>query len=239
MGEATPSSLTASMHLGTGGGLRLALSSHTVGGMDSLAEDLVLLAIDPGNGVVHSYGHLHYGIAGAELVALAEAGHIDLADDKIIVTGLAASTGDPDLDATLASLGAARRPPKARGWIGKSRGRATKTYLTRLVEAGAIERSNRLLVRYTVIDMARSASLRSRVDAVALDAGPADSEQQAYAALVSAVGLAAQLYRGWDNRGVRKRMHQLAKTHWAASAVQRAVAAADSTAAGAGAAAAG
>jgi hypothetical protein len=225
--------------------------------MDSLAEDLVLLAIDPGNGVVHSYGHLHYGIAGAELVALAEAGHIDLADDKIIVTGLAASTGDPDLDATLASLGAARRPPKPRGWIGKSRGRATKTYLTRLVEAGAIERSNRLLVRYTVIDTARMASLRSRVDAVALGAGPAevdavargagpgevdavargagpaDSAQQAYAALVSAVGLAAHLYRGWDNRGVRKRMHQLAKTHWAASAVQRAVAAADSTAAGA------
>ncbi len=197
--------------------------------MDSLAEDLVLIAIDLRNGRIRRYEYLHYGITGAELVVLAEAGHIDVSGDQIVVTSPAAVTGDPDLDITLAALAAARRVPKLKRWVGRLRRRTVRKYLTRLAQAGAIERKRGVLTRYQVIDTARAALLRARLDSVALGAGPADSVEQTYGALVAAVGLAEHLYRGKENRAARGRLLEVAMSHRVADTVRRAV---DSAAAG-------
>lgn len=197
--------------------------------MDSLAEDLVLIAIDLRNGRIRRYEYLHYGITGAGFVVLAEAGHIDVSGDQIVVTSPAAVTGDPDLDITLAALAAARRVPKLKRWVGRLRRRTVRKYLTRLAQAGAIERKRGVLTRYQVIDTARAALLRARLDSVALGAGPADSVEQTYGALVAAVGLAEHLYRGKENRAARGRLLEVAMSHRVADTVRRAV---DSAAAG-------
>ena len=50
-------------------------------------------------------------------------------------------------------------------------------------------------------------------------AGTVDTAQAAYAGLAHAIGLGAVLYRGWENRVVRKRLEQIAKGEWSAGAV--------------------
>jgi Golgi phosphoprotein 3 (GPP34) len=54
---------------------------------------------------------------GAELVRLAADRRVDVTGDRIVVLD-AAPTGDPELDAALASLAQARRPPRPKKWDG-------------------------------------------------------------------------------------------------------------------------
>jgi len=202
--------------------------------METLGEDLLLIAINRRSGVLRCRSYLRYGLVGAQLVALAEAGFIDVAGGKIVVTGSAGATGDPDLDAELAKIAAARRPPSPRRWVGQPHAKIVKTYLTRLTATGTIQPKRGLLPRYLVIDTARANATLARLDAIARGAGPAGTAQQAYAGLVSAVGLSVYLYRGRDNRAIRQRLSQLTESHWASAAVKRAVDAAQSSSAAAG-----
>lgn len=202
--------------------------------MDTLGEDLLLIAIDLRSGVVRCRGALRYGLVGAHLVALAEARFIDVAGGKIVVTGSAGATGDPDLDAELAKIAAARRPPSPRRWVAQPHANIVKNYLTRLTGTGAIQPKRGLLPRYLVIDTARADAALVRLDAIVDGAGPTGTAQQAYAGLVNAVGLSVYLYRGRHNRIIRQRLKQLTDSHWASAAVKRAVDAANSSAAAAG-----
>jgi hypothetical protein len=56
--------------------------------MDSLGEDLLLVALHPGSGVMRCRGHLPYGLMGAELVELAVAGRIEPDDCLADAIGL-------------------------------------------------------------------------------------------------------------------------------------------------------
>ena len=69
--------------------------------MRALGEDLSLLSIDPRTGSVRDRKSLGFGLMGAELAALAQAGRIQAAGGRIVLTGPAElTTGDQDLDAT-------------------------------------------------------------------------------------------------------------------------------------------
>lgn len=199
--------------------------------MDALGEELLLIAIDLRSGVVRCRGYLRYGLVGAHLVALAEAHFIDVAGGKIAMTGRTGVTGDLDLDAELARIGAARRPPSPRRWVAQPHANIVKSYLNRLTATGTIQPKRGLLPRYLVIDTARADAARTRLDAIVRGAGPTDTAQRAYAGLVNAVGLSVYLYRGRDNRIMRQRLNQLTDSHWASAAVKRAVDAAKSSAA--------
>src|SRR5215469_16426249 len=100
--------------------------------METLGEDLLLLAIDPGNGALRHRSRLRYGLMGAELAALAAARRIEISDGRIVVTdGTGVTTGDQELDAALAGLAGARRPPRPSSWVGRSRRHITVSYLQR------------------------------------------------------------------------------------------------------------
>jgi|HubBroStandDraft_1064217.scaffolds.fasta_scaffold26957_3 hypothetical protein len=202
--------------------------------MGSLGEDLLLLAIDPGNGVLRCRGHIPHGLMGAELVALAEGGWIEVADGRLTVIQAAGlTTGDQDLDVALGGIAAARRQQRVRVWVSRPRRNITNSYLARLSADGSIQRKGSALRRrWPVIDGSRAAAVRARLDAVALGSGQADTDQAALPGLAEAIGLGRGLYPGSDNRQVRKRLREIAKTHWAADAVRRAVAAADAAASG-------
>ena len=184
--------------------------------MDALGEDLVLLSIHPDKGTVVTKSRLGYGLRGSELVRLAASGRAGITGDRIVVLD-GRPTGDEQLDAALASLAGARRPPRPKTWVGHPGGQIVDTYLARLAAAGTIRADRRTIlgfvpvVRWRVADTARLADARARLDAIARAAGPVDTAQAAFAGLASASGLGPVLYPGLANRPLRKRLERIAK----------------------------
>ena len=184
--------------------------------VESLADDLVLLSIRPDNGRLASPVRLGYGLMGSELVRLAASRRVDITRDRIVVLD-GGPTGDEQLDAALASVARARRPPRAKIWVSNSRALICDAYLARLAAAGAIrqERGKVMaifpVIRWRIVDAARAADARARLDAIVLASGPVDTWQAAFAGLASASGLGPVLYPGWDNRKLRERLDQIAK----------------------------
>ena len=196
--------------------------------MDTLGEDLVLLSIRPDNGTIATKSRLGYGLRGSELVRLAATGRVGITGDRIVVLD-GQPTGDEQLDAALASLAGARRPPRPKTWVGHPGSQIVNTYLARLAATGAIrpERGTVLafvpVVRWRIADSARAADARARLDAIARATGPVDTAQAAFAGLASASGLGPVLYPGWANRQLRQRLERIAKgelTQAAGAAVQ-------------------
>lgn len=199
--------------------------------MESLCEDLLLLAIDPASGMVRGWSRLNIALRGAELALLQQAGRIEVSADRIVVTGSAAtSTGDPDLDATLARLASSAQSPRPRAFVGRNRAGVVNSYLARLSSAGIVRHQGGrwFRPRWPVIDQSRLASARVRLDAVALGAGDYSSSQTVLAGLVQVTGIARSLYPGRQNRAVRLRLRQIAGSHWAVQAVRSAIAASES-----------
>ena len=184
--------------------------------MDTLGEDLVLLSIRPDNGTIATKSRLGYGLRGSELVRLAATGRVGITGDRIVVLD-GQPTGDEQLDAALASLAQARRPPRPKTWVGHPGSQIVNTYLARLAATGAIrpERGTVLafvpVVRWRIADSARAADARARLDAIARATGPVDTAQAAFAGLASASGLGPVLYPGWANRQLRQRLERIAK----------------------------
>lgn len=184
--------------------------------METLGEDLVLLSVHPDNGTIVTKSRLGYGLRGSELVRLAASGRAGITGDRIVVLD-GQPTGDEQLDAALASLAGARRPPRPKTWVGHPGSQIVDTYLARLAATGAIrqERGTVLafipVVRWRIADTARAADARARLDAIARATGPVDTAQAAFAGLASASGLGPVLYPGRANRQVRQRLERIAK----------------------------
>jgi pyruvate/2-oxoglutarate dehydrogenase complex dihydrolipoamide acyltransferase (E2) component len=177
---------------------------------------LVLLSIRPDNGTIATKSRLGYGLRGSELVRLAASGRVGITGDRIVVLD-GQPTGDEQLDAALASLAGARRPPRPKTWVGHPGAHIMDTYLARLVTTGAIREDRRTLLgfipaqRWRIADTARAADARARLDTIAGATGPVDTAQAAFAGLASASGLGPVLYPGWGNRQLRQRLERIAK----------------------------
>ena len=184
--------------------------------MDTLGEDLVLLSIRPGNGMIATKSRLGYGLRGSELVRLAASGRVGITGDRIVVLD-GQPTGDERLDAALASLARARRPPRPKAWVGHPESKIVDIYLARLAASGAIRPDRRTLLgfipalRWQIADPPRAADARARLDAIAGATGPVDTAQAAFAGLASASGLGPVLYPGMAHRHLRKRLERIAK----------------------------
>src|SRR5262249_912962 len=143
----------------------------SIGGMDTLGEDLVLLSIRPEKGFVATIQRVGFGLMGSELVRLAAAGRIDIQNGRILVLDQA-PTGDAELDAALVALARSRRPARATQWVGRPRRGVLEAYLERLVTSGAVRPERRFIgKRYFIADPARAADTRARLDEIAQSAG--------------------------------------------------------------------
>jgi hypothetical protein len=186
--------------------------------MDTLGDDLMLLAIDPKRGRIRNDYLVKYGLIGAELIRLVASGLVVIRDGRLIVADPVATPGDAQLDAALASIASARRPPKPKSFASRPRRGIVTGYLDKLATAGKIQRSARGRARWSVVDQDGLARARARLDAIAAGTGQVDLEQAAYGGLVHAVQLDRPLYPGWSNRAVRKRMREIARGKWRATA---------------------
>ncbi len=202
--------------------------------VETLGEDLVLLAIEPDRGTIAARNRLPYGLRGSELVRLAASGRVAITNDRIVVLD-AGPAGDERLDAALSSLVRARRPPRPKAWVGHPGAGICDAYLARLAAAGAIREDRGTLLgfiparRWRIADAARAADTRARLDAIVHATGPVDTAQAALAGLASASGLGPVLYPGLASRRLRKRLEQIAKGELTRPATQAGQAAQAST----------
>lgn len=187
--------------------------------MTTLAEDLVLLAAGARRKIGPRTGTLplrfHYGVRGAELVSLALAGRVEVADGRIVLRDSNAPLNDPVLNILLAELGK-QPPPPVNDWIATAESGLSEYYFDRLAAAGALQVvSYRLLLiarvrGYELVDVAGFQDARRRLDAAVLSQGPLDSAQSALAGLAYAAGLDDLCYPGSQGKAARDRMKELA-----------------------------
>jgi hypothetical protein len=150
-----------------------------------------------------------------------------------------APTGDPLLDEALASMTGGRRAPTAKGWVARHRPGLEGRYLARMEAAGTVRAHRRKalglvpVTRWAVLDTARAAQARARLEAVAASAGPVGSEQAALAGLATAIDASRAVFPGRAGSAARKRLRGAAKREPGAAEVTRAVAGAGADASGA------
>ena len=195
--------------------------------MQSLGEDIVLLAIKP-DGHLGAWDKLRFALAGSELVRLAAARRVEVVDKRIVLVE-SGPVEDPFLAAALADIQRSKRPPRATDWVTRhGRQRLVDEYLARLTEAGVIRTERRKVLglftatRWYVVDISRQADVRSRLDGIAGSSGPVDSAQAAFGGLVHAVQLDAVLYPGREGKPARQRLKEVARRDTTASAVRSA-----------------
>lgn len=195
--------------------------------MQTLGEDIVLLAIRPDGRLSH-WDKLRFALSGSELVRLVAARKIDLVDKRIAVVDPTAPQ-DPFLAAALADIRGAKRPPRATDWVAKRGQSLVDAYLAQLTAAGTIRAERRKVLglipttRWYIVDAARQAAVRARLDEIAYGSGPVetapiDTAQAALGGLVHSVQLDRVLYPGPDGRVARDRLEQAAKRAGSAEA---------------------
>lgn len=198
--------------------------------MTTLAEDLVLLLVDPGSGrIVVDATALDRGIAGALLLdlALRERMGADV-DGRRVWLHVAdpAPTGEPVLDAAMATLGVERlRAVRA---VERLSRQAREPVLRRLQARGLVRRihGRRLglfpATRWEVLDFATHRVLRERVAVVLLHGGPPDVRLACLISLLYAVRAERRVVDA-PSRLVSVRAAEIARGERIGSAVRNAV----------------
>jgi Golgi phosphoprotein 3 len=199
----------------------------------SLAEELLLLALNEEKGTVlmtASVG-LPYGLAGALLIDLSEAGLVRLEGKEV----LAAPTGaarDELLDEALGAIRASRRTRTLGHWvnkIGRSGGKIKKRLLDRLVSKGILKQEeHRLLLvfptmRYPEANPMPEYGIRERVRAAIRGFTPPDARTAALISLVYACDLTGVVFEKGERREARKRAKAISQSQPVGSAVAHAV----------------
>ncbi|HEV2635555.1 MAG TPA: GPP34 family phosphoprotein [Actinocrinis sp.] len=195
--------------------------------MTTLAEDLILLTvgmrpkIGPETGTLPQ--RVRFGLRGAELVTLAQAGRVEVVQNRIVVRN-PAPTGDQALDWLLGGLAQNKIPPLAKDWVGTAQLGHTKYYFERLATAGALKPvSYRLLLlvrvtAYVLADQNAFLDARRRLDAAVLGPGPVDAAETALAGMVYAAGLDEICFPGNENQAARDRLKFMADPNVRAAA---------------------
>ncbi|MGW1789673.1 GOLPH3/VPS74 family protein [Streptomyces tubercidicus] len=198
----------------------------------TLPEELLLLALEPVRGRFQGNPrYLRYGLAGAALADLEQAGRITVGSGDRITVIQPLPLDDPVLDGALAALprpDKRGRGVKAERWVRRAGRPVQELCVRRLEERGALRRETRRALglfpyeRFPsgAVDLAGPA--RDRF-AGARDAGFPDRRSRVIAALASVTDLDRRLPLGRDHRPVRREMKRLARELWMARAVQRAV----------------
>jgi Golgi phosphoprotein 3 (GPP34) len=197
------------------GALRRRSAVAIVTAMETLGEDLLLLAVRP-NGTLGLAAKLRFALSGSELVRLAAARRVDIVRGRIAILD-ATPTGDALLDAALLSMETGKRQPAAKAWVARTRPGLVQQYLDRLAAAGVIRAERRKMLglfpvtRWQVVDTARLAQVRARLDAVASSSAALDSAQAAFAGLADAIGLSLLIYPGFSGAAARRNLKTAAK----------------------------
>ncbi|WFE32058.1 GPP34 family phosphoprotein [Micromonospora sp. WMMD975] len=193
----------------------------------TVAEEVVLIALDSDTGGGSARLGLDWAVAGAAIVELALTQRITVGDNDVVTVVDPTPTGSAHLDAVLTE---ARGTVKVSTLLRRTRAGALGHTITALVERGVLQRRRTWLFgvipahRYPAVDASVAAETRAGLAETVLD-GQQPSERTA--ALIGVLH-AAKLWRravpAGGRKRVRKRMGAIAKGQSISPAVRRAIA---------------
>jgi len=194
----------------------------------TIAEEVVLLALDGTSGAGKLRLGLDYAVAGAVIVELALAQRIDVDDDDVITVLDAAPTGIAHLDAELDKV--------VRGGgmkVGKALRRTHKSALDRtvaaLVDRGVLRRRTKRILgifpvrRYPAAEWTTGAELRTRLSDAVRHGHQPDERTAALIGVLNAGKLWSKALPGRDRKRVKARMAEIADGQAVSPSVRRAV----------------
>ena len=215
--------------------------------MAALAEDLLLLLLDDVSGKPRADStSLDYALAGALLAELALQRRVELVQgpglltrDRVAVIDETA-TGDELLDAALSVTG--ERARSAERLVVKLSKGPRERLLVALEQRGIVHReASRILgiwprERWPAQDATREHAIRQQLYDVLVVGTTPDDHAVALVALLAAIDEAHKLFEGSrpESKAVKERAKSIAEGQWPATAVRKAVQAAQTAAATAG-----
>lgn len=199
----------------------------------NLAEELLLLAMNDKKGTVlmaASMG-LPYGLAGALLIELVEAGFLRIEGKELIATARG-SARDELLDGILGTIRSSKRARDLKYWVGRlgrSGGKIKKDLLARLAQKGVLmQEEHRLLwifpsPRFPEIDPRPELGVRGRVRSGILGVTPLEQRTAALISLVHACDLTGGIFDKGERREAKRRAKEITASQPIGSAVARTV----------------
>lgn len=199
----------------------------------NLAEELLLLALNEEKGTVlmaASLG-LPYGLAGALLIELSQAGLIRI-EGKELIAAPRGTAGDELLDEILETIRSSQRTRSLNHWVGKigrSGGKIKKKLLARLVEKRIVgQEEHRLFwifptTRYPQTDPRPEYAIRAQVRSGILAGHPSQERTAALISLVHACDMTGVIFEKGERREAKKRAKEISKSQPIGSAVARTV----------------
>jgi golgi phosphoprotein 3 len=199
----------------------------------SLAEELLLLAMNDEKGTVlfRASTALPYGLAGALLIELAQAGLVRV-EGKELVAELRGSAQDELLGGLLEKIRASKKPRTIGHWVTKfgfSGGKLKKKLLDRLVEKRVLGRDEGRIfgifptARYPQADARPEYVLRERIRSALRGMSRPDARTAALISLAHTCELIGILFEKEERRDAAKRAKEIVKSQPIGSAVDRVV----------------
>lgn len=201
--------------------------------MHTLAEDLLLLALDDEDGVV-AWQHapaLPYGLAGALLMDLALLGRVTSVHEQIITLD-PSPTGEAELDAALELIHGSDAVRLARHWVrqlGDQPG-LTAQLARRLVARGILREQEHTFLwlfhslRFPTSEPGREASVRDQIRALVLGSAAPDARTLMLLSLIYACKLTDDVFSREERVRAARRIKDLVEHEQFGAAVGEAVA---------------
>jgi hypothetical protein len=201
--------------------------------MTTIAEELLLLALDDDKGTVslNQSTSLPLGLAGALLAELALRDRVHVEGKHLLVHD-PAPTDDPLLDEALTTIAGSKKPHDAKHWVSKLSGKLKERLIKRLVERGVLREEECKILwvipssRYPAMQTSDEAAARERLRAVVLPSAEPDPRTVALLGLVKACDLEKKVFQGDEWKRAKPRVKELLEGELYGKAVGDAVAAA-------------
>ncbi|MFB7174162.1 GPP34 family phosphoprotein [Streptomyces sp. NPDC056254] len=202
-----------------------------MGNTITLAEEIMLLALDDESGAVRQRQSAAPAVAGALLFELVMAERVSVADKHLELVSTE-PTGEPLLDGRVRLIEAwMRGRPRRRvsQWLAKDYTKAVAPVLERLGERGLVVQQEHKVLgmfptrRYPEADGTVERALRERLTAVVLEHAEPDERTAGLVALLHAAKLHRLAFPHLRARSVSPRMAEIADGQWAAESVRRAI----------------
>ena len=201
-----------------------------------LAEELLLLALNDEKGTVLMAGSmaLPYGLAGALLIELVDAGLVRI-EGKNLVAAPAGAARDEVLDEVLGLIRASAKTRDLKHWVGKigrSAGKIRGKLADRLVDKRILQKEDHrvLLIfptkRYPQTNPMPEYGIRERVRQALRGMTPPDERTAALISLVHACELTGTLFDKGERREAKKRAKEISASQPVGSVVARVIEAA-------------
>jgi Golgi phosphoprotein 3 len=201
----------------------------------NLAEELLLLALNEEKGTVllRAQTALPYGLAGALLIELVEAGLLRF-EGKNLVASPSGYAQDELLEEVLAKIRSSRRTHTLKYWVlrmGRSGGKIKKKLLTRLVEKRILQREEYRVLgifptqHYPEADSRPEFEIRRRMQSGILRGGTRDEGTAVLISLAYACDLIGLIFEKGERREAKRIAKEITKSQPVGSAVAHAVAA--------------